>query len=99
MIAQAKLLKLPEHELKFTLDPAAVSFSAIHNGQVLLVEQEALTADGRPSQSSNKGGTLCVGARCICRIEMHVVYWPIVLFSEANFQLTWPAWMHSSCAG
>ncbi len=53
---QAKLLKLPEHELKFTLEPAAVSFNAIHSDQVLLVEQEALTADGRPSQSSNKGG-------------------------------------------
>ena len=38
-LLQGTLMKLPEHEVKMALDPAAVSFSATHNGQVLVVEQ------------------------------------------------------------
>lgn len=54
MCAQAKLLKLPEHEVKLTVDPAAVKFSTTHGGQVLLVEQP-LGARAGCSHSSNKG--------------------------------------------
>jgi len=54
-ILQGMLLKLPEHELKLTLDPAAVSFSTTHSGQVLVVEQ-AVAFQGQSSQSQKFKG-------------------------------------------
>ena len=52
---QGMLMKLPEHELKLTLDPAAVSFSTSHSGQVLVVEQ-AVASQGQSSQSQKYKG-------------------------------------------
>ncbi len=52
---QGMLMKLPEQELKMALDPAAVSFSAAHNGQVLVVEQ-AVAREGHVSQSPKYKG-------------------------------------------
>ena len=48
-------MKLPEHEVKMALDPAAVSFSATHDGQVLVVEQAA-AREGHSSQSPKYKG-------------------------------------------
>ncbi|CAL5222142.1 g4463 [Coccomyxa viridis] len=52
---EGMLMKLPEQELKMALDPAAVSFSAAHAGQVLVVEQ-AVAREGHVSQSPKYKG-------------------------------------------
>ncbi len=54
-VVQGMLMKLPEQELKMALDPAAVSFSAAHAGQVLVVEQ-AVAREGHVSQSPKYKG-------------------------------------------
>ena len=58
-------MKLPEHELKMTLDPAAVSFSAAHHGQVLVVEQ-AVAREGCLSQSPKYKGLIQSVVRKCC---------------------------------
>ena len=56
-VVQGMLMKLSEQELKLALDPAAVSFSAAHKGQVLVVEQ-AVAREGHLSQSPKYKGQL-----------------------------------------
>lgn len=59
-VLQGMLMSLPEHELKMALDPAAVSFSATHNRQVLVVEQ-AVARGAHVSQSPKYKGQSLTG--------------------------------------